>query len=97
MRSGKAYVKISVTAGPRTDYSGFGPLARALAAANADRIVWGTNWPHPHSNSGRPANELTPLHQVDDGLVMNQLALWIPEAGLRKKILAENPARLYDF
>jgi len=97
VRSGKAYVKISVTAGPRADYSSFGPLARTLAAANEDRIVWGTNWPHPNANSGRPANELTPLHQVDDGLVMNQLPLWIPEAGLRKKILVDNPARLYDF
>src|SRR5256714_591032 len=44
-RSGKIYVKISVTAGAREDYSGFAPLAHALIAANAERMIWGTNWP----------------------------------------------------
>jgi predicted TIM-barrel fold metal-dependent hydrolase len=43
VRAGKAYVKISVTEGPRHDYSGFIPLAKALIAANPDRILWGTN------------------------------------------------------
>lgn len=99
VRSGKAYVKISVTAGPRSDYSGFEPLAKALIAANVDRIVWGTNWPHPNSTTapGRKPTDLTPLWQVDDGLVFNQLPRWAPDAGVRKKILVDNPARLYGF
>jgi len=99
VRSGKAYVKISVTAGPRTDYSGFEPLAKALIAANVDRIVWGTNWPHPNSTSapGRKPTDVTPLWQVDDGLVLNQLPSWAPDAAVRKKILVDNPARLYGF
>jgi predicted TIM-barrel fold metal-dependent hydrolase len=97
VRSGKAYVKISITAGPRPDYSIFAPLARALVAANPDRVIWGTNWPHPNSSSGKPAMELTPLFQVDDGLVMNHMAAWLPEPAIRKKVLVDNPARLYDF
>ncbi len=97
VRSGKAYVKISVTAGPRADYADFVPLAKALIAANPERIVWGTNWPHPNSASGRKATELTPLFQVDDGHVLNQLPLWAPDPGMRKKILVDNPARLYGF
>jgi predicted TIM-barrel fold metal-dependent hydrolase len=97
VRSGKAYVKISVTAGPRPDYSGFVPLARALIAANSERILWGTNWPHPNSGSGRKPTELTPLFQVDDGMVLNLLPAWAPDAGIRKKILVNNPARLYAF
>jgi predicted TIM-barrel fold metal-dependent hydrolase len=97
VRSGKAYVKISVTAGPRPDYAGFAPLAKALIAANSDRILWGTNWPHPNSSSGRKPTELTPLFQVDDGLVLNLLPVWAPDAGIRKKILVDNPARLYAF
>jgi predicted TIM-barrel fold metal-dependent hydrolase len=96
VRSGKAYVKISVTAGPRTDYSGFVPLAKALIAANVDRIVWGTNWPHPNS-AGGSKDRVSPLWQVDDGLVLNQLPLWAPEAATRKKILVDNPAKLYAF
>ena len=97
VRSGKAYVKISVTAGPRPDYTPFVPLARALIAANPERILWGTNWPHPNSGSGRKATELTPLFQVDDGLVLNLLPAWAPDPGTRKKILVDNPAKLYAF
>jgi predicted TIM-barrel fold metal-dependent hydrolase len=96
VRSGKAYVKISVSAGPRPDYSGFAPLAKALIAANPDRILWGTNWPHPDS-AGGSATRVSPLFQVDDGLVLNQLPLWAPDAAARKKILVDNPAKLYAF
>ena len=99
VRSGVAYVKISVSAGPRSDYSGFAPLARALIAANPDRIVWGTNWPHPNSvtPAGRKPTEHTPVFEVDDGLVLNQLAVWVPDAAMRKRILVDNPARVYEF
>jgi predicted TIM-barrel fold metal-dependent hydrolase len=99
VRSGKAYVKISVTAGPRQNYGYFTPLAQMLIAANVDRILWGTNWPHPNSTTapGRKPTDLTPLWQVDDGLVLNQLPVWAPEAAVRKKILVDNPARLYGF
>lgn len=99
VRSGKAYVKISVTAGPRRNYGYFIPLAQMLIAANVDRILWGSNWPHPNSSAepGRKPTDLTPLWQVDDGLVLNQLPLWAPDAAVRKKILVDNPARLYGF
>src|SRR5262249_22844425 len=55
------------------------PLAKALIAANVDRIVWGTDWPHPNSTSGKPATEVTPLFQIDDGRLMNQLVVWAPD------------------
>ena len=100
VKSGKAYVKISgayrlSNKGP--DYPDAVPFAKALIAANADRIVWGSDWPHPNSSSGRPATELTPLYQIDDGRLFNQLPVWAPDAGVRKKILVDNPARLYGF
>ena len=72
------------------------PLAQALIAANADRILWGTNWPHPDS-AGGSTTRVSPLHQVDNGLVLNKLPLWAPDAAIRKKILVDNPARLYAF
>ena len=99
VRAGRAYVKISVTEGPRHDYSGFIPLAKALIAANPDRILWGTNWPHPNSVTppGRKPTDLTRLWQVDDGLVFNLLPVWAPDPAIRKKILVDNPARLYGF
>ena len=100
VRSGRAYVKISgaYRASKRPpDYEDAAPLAQALIAANADRIVWGTDWPHPNSASGRPATEVTPLFQIDDGRLLNQLPVWAPDAGVRRKILVDNPARLYGF
>jgi len=96
VKSGKAYVKISVTAGPRQNYGYFTPLAQMLINANVDRILWGTNWPHPNSVNGS-TSKVTPLWPVDDGLVLNLLPTWAPDAAVRKKILVDNPARLYEF
>ena len=102
VRSGKAYVKISAayrssTQGP--DYADMAPYAKALIAANVDRILWGTDWPHPDSLSrpGRKNTDVAPLLQIDDGRILNQLPIWTPDAGVRKKILVDNPARLYGF
>src|SRR3954466_10779023 len=102
VKSGKAYVKISGAyraskQGP--DYADVTPFAKALIAANADRIVWGTDWPHPDSVTppGKQITDVTPLFQIDDGRLLNQLPVWAPDAGIRKKILVDNPARLYGF
>jgi predicted TIM-barrel fold metal-dependent hydrolase len=102
VRSGKAYVKISgaYRASKRTpDYPDAAPLARALIAANSDRIVWGTDWPHPDSSTrpDRKPTELSPLYQIDDGRLLNQLPVWASDAAIRQKILVDNPARLYGF
>jgi predicted TIM-barrel fold metal-dependent hydrolase len=96
VKSGKAYVKISVTGGPRQNYGYFTPLAQMLISANVDRILWGTNWSHPNGVDGSTA-KVTPLWQVDDGLVLNLLPIWVPDPVVRRKILADNPARLYEF
>ncbi|MGH6641443.1 MAG: amidohydrolase family protein [Bradyrhizobium sp.] len=102
VKSGKAHVKISGAyraskLGP--DFADATPLAQALIAANADRIVWGTDWPHPDSVTppGKQISDVTPLFQIDDGLLLNQLPVWTSDAGVRKKILVDNPARLYGF
>jgi predicted TIM-barrel fold metal-dependent hydrolase len=102
VRSGKAYVKISGAYRASTqapDYPDVAPLAKALIAANAERIIWGTDWPHPNSvtGPGRKATDITPLRQIDDGALMNQLPVWAPEPATRRTILVDNPARLYGF
>jgi predicted TIM-barrel fold metal-dependent hydrolase len=96
VKSGKAYVKISISGGPRQNYGYFTPLAQMLIGANVDRILWGSNWPHPNAVDGSTA-KVTPLWQVDDGLVLNLLPTWAGDAAVRKKILVDNPARLYQF
>jgi predicted TIM-barrel fold metal-dependent hydrolase len=102
VKTGKAYVKISGAyraSKLAPDYPDAAPLARALIAANADRIVWGTDWPHPDSLTppGRKITDVTPLFQIDDGRLLNQLPVWAPDETIRKKILVDNPARLYGF
>lgn len=102
VKSGKAYVKISGAyraskLGP--DYPDAAPLAKALIAANADRIIWGTDWPHPDSVTppGKQITDVQPLFQIDDGRLLNQLPVWAPDAAIRKKILVDNPTKLYGF
>ena len=102
VRSGQAYVKISGAyraSKLAPDYTDVVPLARALIAANPDRIVWGTDWPHPNSTTppGRKPTDVTPLFAIDDGRLLNQLPVWAPDPAIRKKILVDNPARLYGF
>jgi hypothetical protein len=45
---------------------------------------------------GKPT-DVTPLLQIDDGRLLNQLAVWAPDPAIRRKILVDNPARLYAF
>ena len=102
VKAGKAYVKISGAyraskLGP--DYADCIPLAKMLIGANPDRIVWGTDWPHPDpvTPPGKQISDVTPLFQIDDGRLLNQLPVWAPDAAIRKKILVDNPAQLYGF
>ena len=102
VRTGKAYVKISGAYRASTkapEYADLAPFAKALIAANPDRIVWGTDWPHPNGTTapGRKVTDVSPPFQIDDGRLLNQLAVWAPDPAIRKKILVDNPARLYRF
>jgi 2-pyrone-4,6-dicarboxylate lactonase len=63
------------------------PFARALIEAAPDRVLWGTDWPHPNIDGVMP----------NDGDLMNLLAESAPEPELRRRILVDNPARLYGF
>jgi len=99
--SGKAYVKISGAyrashAAP--DYPDVAPLAQALIQANPERLVWGSDWPHPDSYkvAGRKPTDIAPALPIDDARMLNLLAEWAPEA-MRKAILVDNPKRLYGF
>ena len=102
VRRAKAYVKLSGAYRASTlapDYPDVVPFAKALIAANAGRIVWGTDWPHPTTTTppDRRPTDVTPMLQIDDGRLLNQLAVWAPDAAIRQKILVDNPARLYGF
>jgi len=100
--AGKAYVKISAAyraSKAPAPYDEMAPFARALVAANPDRVIWGSDWPHTDAARvpGRAATAISPFLTIDDGLMLNQFPRWVPDAALRQKILSENPARLYGF
>ena len=102
VRQGRAYVKISGAYRASTlapDYPDVLPLAKALIAANASRILWGTDWPHAATTTppGRRPTDVTPRLQIDDGRLLNQLAVWALDPAIRQQILSDNPARLYGF
>lgn len=72
-----------------TPYGDVAAMARAMIEAAPERCVWGTDWPHPSLAS--------PEEVPDDGVLMDALGDWAPEAAQRRAILVDNPARLYGF
>jgi predicted TIM-barrel fold metal-dependent hydrolase len=102
VQAGKAYVKVSAAyrASSRpNDYSDVTPLAKALIQANPQRILWGSDWPHPAGAAlpGTSATDIAPNLTIDNGRLLNLLPVWAPDSALRKTILVDNPARLFGF
>ena len=99
VRSGRAYVKISGAyraSDEAPDYPKVADLARALIGTNPDRLVWGSDWPHPGPPGKTPMDINRPF-QVDDGRLLNLVGEWTSDQAVRRKILVDNPARLYGF
>jgi 2-pyrone-4,6-dicarboxylate lactonase len=89
MRDDKFWVKVSgcdriTRTGP--PYSDALPFARKLVAEFPDRVVWGTDWPHPNHKGPVP----------DDGMLVDSIAEMAPTEELRRKLMVDNPRRLYD-
>ncbi|WP_424811088.1 amidohydrolase family protein [Roseococcus sp. YIM B11640] len=92
LRDGLLWVKLTglsrISTEDRFPYSDTHAMARAVIEAAPGRILWGSDWPHVAHFTGVMPN---------DGDVLGLLASWAPEEALRRKILVENPARLYGF
>lgn len=91
LADGRAWVKLSgsyrLTGQREYPYPDVTGIARALVSANAERCVWGSDWPHPHFPGRMP----------DDADLLDDLAEWVPDAQTRAQILVSNPCRLYGF
>ena len=87
--SGRGWVKLCgyriSSAGP--PYADIAPFARALLDAAPERCVWGTDWPHPSQALWMP----------EDGALFDLLGAWAPGEAERRRVLVDNPARLYGF
>jgi len=102
LRRGEIYLKLSAPyrISERADYADVAAIARALIEANPDRVVWGTDWPHP--GGGRPGvrsdpGHIEPFRPEDNGRALNRLRTWAADAKQVRKILVDTPERLYGF
>ena len=90
--TGRCWVKLSApyetskTGAPK--YEDVGRLAKALVKHAPERMLWASNWPHPSAREPEPPA---------DADLLDLLLDWAPEAAVRRKILADNPAELYGF
>jgi len=86
-----AYINIyawyDLTAEGPPHYTDMAEIAAPLVAARPDRIIWGTNWPHPTWEVPVP----------DDADLLDFLLLAAPDEDHRHQILVDNPARLYGW
>ena len=63
------------------------PFAQALIEAAPDRMLWGTDWPHPNIAK----------HMPNDGDLVDLIPLMMPDAAVQQRIMVDNPHRLYQF
>ena len=88
---GRSWVKLSgayrISAQDHPPFEDVRPLAHALVEARPDRLVWGSDWPHPAVTRPMP----------NDGDLLDLLLDWVPDEAVRNRILVNNPARLYGF
>lgn len=102
LASGACWVKVSGAyriSRQEPDFADAGPIIRALIAANPERAVWGTDWPHTASH-GHSASDVAPLisyRPLDTAALLEQLAACAGDAATLKKVLVDNPAALYGF
>ena len=71
--------------GERAPYRDVVPFARRIVETFPDRVLWGTDWPHPNLKA----------HMPDDGLLVDFIPHIAPTADLQRRLLVDNPMRLY--
>lgn len=72
---------------PPPSYADFVPFARTVVERFPDRVLWGTDWPHPNLNMVG--------HMPDDGALVDLIPAIAPTAEYQQKLLVDNPMRLY--
>jgi 2-pyrone-4,6-dicarboxylate lactonase len=71
--------------GERAAYADVVPFARRVVEEFPDRVLWGTDWPHPNLKD----------HMPDDGLLVDVIPHIAPTPELQQRLLVDNPMRLY--
>ncbi len=90
LRSDRCWVKVSAlhrTSGQAMPWDDMRPLVEGVLALRPDRVVWGSDWPHPNQYD----------EMQNDGDILDAFAGWVRDDGLRQQVLVHNPAALYRF
>lgn len=99
--SGKAWIKLSGAhrISDLPDHEDVEWLVHLLLKTNAEHLVWGSDWPHSGAWPGIPyvPETINEFHPIDDGHAVNRLRRWLGSAENQKKVLVDNPAKLYEF
>jgi len=100
VQSGQAWVKLSAAhrISDLPDCDDARAIAQALIATNPNRMLWGTDWPHPGAWPGVPRQReaIEPFHPINNARALQRLSEWAT-ADQWARILVDNPARLYGF
>lgn len=99
LASGDVYVKLSgaYRVGVADDAERISGLAHALFAANLERVVWASDWPHTNREPGKLPTQVSAYRDVSPDLLARERSQWLSTDDIAYKVLVENPARLYRF
>lgn len=89
LATGKVWLKLSAPYLASATADGFDDLRQfveSILRRHADRLVWGTDWPH-----------VTEADKPDDVALLDTLATWIPGEALQTQVMVDNASRLYGF
>lgn len=97
LASGRIWVKLSAPYRVARDYVDLTQVLEALVAAGADRLVWGSDWPHTGGTpNNRDPRRTQPFLDINDAKSLTDLTLLLGTA-VTHQVLVGNPAHLYDF
>src|SRR3954469_25852536 len=103
LRTGNAYVKLSAPYRASSDdpfYANLAPIAQAFFAANPERLIWASDWPHTggaRSRNPGSVEVVKPFQAVDDRRALNAIVESASDDRARRALLVDNPPLLYGF
>lgn len=93
LEKGRTWIKLAGayfnTTGEPPEYPGAEKIAQAYVKVAPERLVWGSDWPHP--------SEIHKPERPDDAVLFDLLSVWVPDEATRHKVLVTNPEKLYGF
>jgi len=87
--TGRCWVKLSprISKQDNFPFSDVDPLVKKLVEHAPDRLLWGSDWPHPQYFKPMP----------NDVALLDMMLDWVPDEATRKKIFVDNPAEIFGF